>query len=389
MSSKGGEAGKGFDCIVFLFLIKDQQGGRMMRKTIVMMISLFLFVTVMGLSAGTANAEKNVLLKVPMAYPSALPGLGTTIIWMADRIELLSNNTMSIKIYEPGKLVPPFEMLEAVSKGKVNACYGVSGYWSKYFPAADFFTAVPFGPEASEYMAWIYYGNGMKLWQEMYDQGGMNVKALLCGVLPPETSGWYLKEITKVEDFKGLPIRFFGLGGKVLQKLGASVTLLPGGEIFPALEKRAIEASEFSMPAIDTKLGFYKIAKYNYFPGWHQQATLFELLINKDEWNAMSDRQRSLIETLCKASTLDTIAWTESIQYGVMHDNETRHGVKNMYWSDDMLAAFQKAWVEVAEENSANDAFFKKVWEDLQAFRADYKIWKDYGFLPRPKPTMK
>ncbi len=229
----------------------------------------------------------------------------------------------------------------------------------------------------------------MKLWQEMYDQGGMNVKALLCGVLPPETAGWYLKEMKSVEDYKGLPIRFFGLGGKVLQKLGASVTLIPGGEIFPALEKKAIEASEFSMPAIDTKLGFYKIAKYNYFPGWHQQATLFELLINKDVWNGMSDRQRSLIETLCLASTLNTIAWTESIQYGVMLENERKHGVKNMYLSDEMLAAFKAAWVEVAEENSAKDAFFKKVWDDIQAFRGDYKIWKNYGFLPRPKPTMK
>ena len=253
------------------------------------------------------------------------------------------------------------------------------------FSAASFFTAVPFGPEATEYLAWIYYGNGMKLWQQMYDDGGMNVKALLCGVLPPETSGWYLKEMKSIEDFKGLPIRFFGLGGKALQKLGASVTQIPGGEIFPALEKKAIEASEFSMPAIDTKLGFYKVAKYNYFPGWHQQATLFELLINKKVWESMSDRQRNLIEVLCMASTLNTMAWTESIQYKVMLENEQKHGVKNMYWSDDMLAQFKKAWEDVAAEQT--DPFFKTVWADLQAFRAEYKIWRDYGFLPRPRPS--
>ena len=336
-----------------------------------------------------AEKEPRILLKVPMAYPSALPGLGTTIIWMSERIELLSNNTIKIKIFEPGALVPAFEMLDAVSAGKVNACYGVSGYWQGKFPAASFFTAVPFGPEATEYLAWIYYGNGMKLWQEMYDEGGMNVKALLCGVLPPETSGWYLKEMKSIEDFKGLPIRFFGHGGKALQKIGASVTQIPGGEIFAALEKKAIEASEFSLPAIDTKLGFYKIAKYNYFPGWHQQATLFELLINKDVWNSMSDRQRMLIETLSMASTLNTIAQTESEQYQIMRDNETKHGVKNMYWSDDMLAKFKAAWEEVAEEEAAKDAFFKKVWDDLQSFRSEYQIWKDYGFLPRPKPSAK
>ncbi len=362
-----------------------------MKKLAFAVLVVFMCACTVGLMADTTRAAENkILLKVPMAYPSALPGLGTTIIWMAERVELLSNNTMKIKIFEPGELVPAFDMLDAVSAGKVNACYGVSGYWSGKFPAADFFTAVPFGPEATEYLAWIYYGGGMELWQEMYDSNGMNVKALLAGVLPPETSGWYVKEIDSVEDYKGLPIRFFGLGGKVLQKLGASVTLLPGGEVFAALEKRAIEGGEFSMPAIDTKLGFYKVAKYNYFPGWHQQATLFELLINKDVWeNQMSERQRELIETLCKASTLNTMAWTESIQYDVMLKNKNERGVKNMYWSDEMLDAFKAAWGEVAKENSEKDPFFKKVWDDLQAFRADYKIWRDYGFLPRPAPTSK
>ena len=360
-----------------------------MKKIAITTIAVLCCALVLGLASDNAIAadEPKVLLKVPMAYPSALPGLGTTIIWMADRIELLSGGTMKIKIYEPGKLIPPFEMLDAVHGGKVNACYGVSGYWQGKFPAASFFTAVPFGPEATEYLAWIYYGNGMKLWQQMYDDGGMNVKVLLAGVLPPETSGWYVKEVKSIEDFKGLPIRFFGLGGKALQKLGASVTQIPGGEIFAALEKKAIEGSEFSMPAIDTKLGFYKIAKYNYFPGWHQQATLFELLINKDVWNSMSERQQMLMEVLTKASTLDTMAWTESIQYKVMLENEEKHGVKNMYWSDEMLDAFKNAWEEVAAEESGKDAFFKTVWDDLQAFRGEYQIWKDYGFLPRPKPA--
>ena len=352
-------------------------------------LTLFLFTVIFTAVAGTALAadkEKKILLKVPMAYPSKLPGLGTTILWMEERVEMLSGGTIKIKVYEPGELIPAFEMLDAVNAGKVNASYGVSGYWSGKFSAADFFTAVPFGPEATEYIAWIYYGNGMKLWQEMYDSNGMNVKAFLCGVLPPETSGWYVKEIKSLDDYKGLPIRFFGLGGKTLQNLGASVTLLPGGEIFAALEKRAIEGAEFSMPAIDTKLGFYKIAKYNYFPGWHQQATLFELLINKDVWNGMSDRQRLVIETLCMASTLNTMAWAESIQAPVLLENVKKHGVKLEYWDDDMLAAIEKSWNQVAEENSAKDPFFKKVWEDLQSFRGEYKIWKDYAFLPRPKP---
>jgi TRAP-type mannitol/chloroaromatic compound transport system substrate-binding protein len=358
-----------------------------MKKIAVTASCLWFFTIVFGAFTGSALAtDKKVLLKVPMAYHSKLPGLGTTIVWISERIELLSDNTITIKIYEPGELMPVFEMLDAVHAGKVNACYGVSSYWSGRFPAADFFTAVPFGPKAGEYVAWIYYGNGLKLWQEMYDNRGMNVKALLCGVLPPETSGWYVKEINSLDDYKGLPILFFGLGGKTLQKIGASVTLLPGDEILPALNKRAIAGTEFSMPAVDTTLEFYKVAKYNYFPGWHQQATLLEMLINKDVWKAMSDRQRMVIEMLCMASTLNTMAWTESIQYPVLLENVTRRGVILKYWDDDILAAMEKAWNEVAAENAARDPFFKKVWDDLQRFRAGYRIWKDYAFLPQTKP---
>jgi len=331
-----------------------------------------------------AAADKPVYLKVPMAYPSALPGLGTSVIYLAEKAPVLSDGSVNFKIYEPKKLIPPFEMLDAVNKGVVQSCYGVSGYWSgKVGNALNFFTAVPFGPEAPEYMAWIYNGNGLKLWQEAYDRKGFNVKAFPLGIVSPETSGWYTKEIKSAGDFKGMPIRFFGLGGQVLTKLGASVQQIPGGEIFGALEKGVIEGAEFSMAAIDTKLGFYKVAKYNYFPGWHQQATFFELLINKDVWNSMSPKQQMLIEELCKAATLSNLAYCEAIQAPVIKENVEKHGVKNMYWSTEILDTLEGAWKDVVKEESAKDPFFKKVWDDLSSFRAEYKHWSDYGFLPR------
>ncbi|RMG92440.1 MAG: TRAP transporter substrate-binding protein [Candidatus Dadabacteria bacterium] len=326
------------------------------------------------------------LLKVPIAFSTALPALGTTIQWMADRIETLSGGSMRMKVYEPGKLVAPFEILDAVSTGKVNAGYATAGYWQGKMPAAALFSAVPFGPEAGEYLAWLYYGNGMKLYQEMYDRAGYNVKVLVCGIIAPETSGWFLKEIRSPADLKGLRMRFFGLGGKVMEKLGASVSQLPGGEIFPALEKGAIDATEFSMPAIDKRLGFYKIAKHNYFPGWHQQATVFELLINKDVWNGLSDHQKMVLEMLCRASVADSFAYGEAIQFDAMKENVEKHGVKLHYWNDEMLATFRKAWNEVAEEEAAKDEYFKKVWDDMKAFRKNYQVWQAYAFLPRPKP---
>ncbi len=353
----------------------------MVKITIIMVASFFV------LSSNSAfAAEKKVMLKVPVCFSTALPGLGSTIPWVAERIETASNGSLKMKVYEPGKLVAPFEILDVVSKGKINAGYSTAGYWAGKIPASPIFSAIPFGPEAGEMLAWLYYGNGMKLYQEMYDSHGYNVKVLVCGVIAPETSGWFTKEIKSVADLKGLKMRFFGLGGKAMQKLGASVSLLPGGEIFPALEKKALDASEFSMPAIDERLGFHKIAKYNYFPGWHQQATVFELLINKDVWNGMSDHQRMVIEMLTKAGTLDAFAYTEAIQAAAMKRNVEERGVKNMYWSEDMLGTFKTAWEDVVTEQSENNVFFKKVWDDVSAFRAEYKMWQTYGFLPRPEP---
>lgn len=365
------------------------KGEVIMRKIIIVSLFMFAFTVIFGLTAGSVvAADKTVLLKIPLAYGTALPGLGTVGVYLQEKVPIVSGNSIQIKLYEPKALLPPFEMLDAVSNGKVAGCIAVSGYWSgKTGNVSNFFTAVPFGPEAPEYLAWAYYGNGLKLWQELYDRKGYNVKVLLCGILSPETSGWYKKEIKSVEGFKGLPIRFFGLGGQALAKLGASVQLLPAGEIFGALEKNVIEGTEFSMPAVDTLLGFYKVAKYNYFPGWHQQSTFTELLINKDVWNSMSPTQQAIMEEMSKAGTIDSMAFSESIQSNVMKSNVEKNGVKNMYWSDEMLAKFKQAWEEVAKEESAKDPFFKKVNDDLNAFRSEYQLWKDYAFLPRPKPN--
>lgn len=336
------------------------------------------------LASGTATlAADKILLKTPIAFSTALPGLGSPIPRVAEQLSLMSGNTIKMKVYEPGKLVPPFEILDAVSSGKINSGYTTAGYWAGKIPAAPLFSAVPFGPEAGEYMAWLYYGNGMTLYQEMYDQAGFNVKVLPCAIIAPETSGWFSKEINAPEDLQGLKMRFFGLGGKVMQKLGVATSLLPGGEIFPALEKGAIDATEFSMPAIDARLGFHKLVKYNYFPGWHQQATVFELMINKDVWNEATDQHKVIIENACRSSMTDSLAEGEAIQHAALQDNVENNGVIIKQWSPEMLEVFRTTWEEVATEEAAADPFFAKVYKDMTEFRDGYKLWKENAFLPR------
>ncbi|MGB0681549.1 MAG: TRAP transporter substrate-binding protein [Magnetovibrionaceae bacterium] len=326
--------------------------------------------------------DKKVLLKTPIAFGTHLPGLGTPIVRVAETLDKVSGGTIRMKVYEPGKLVPPPEILDAVSTGKTNAGYATAGYWKSKIPAASLFSAVPFGPEAGEYMGWLYYGNGLDLYQETYDKAGYNVKVIPCAIIAPETSGWFGKEINSAEDLKGLRMRFFGLGGEVMEKLGVATSQIPGGEIFPALEKGAIDATEFSMPAIDKLLGFHKIVKFNYFPGWHQQATVFELLINKDVWGGMSEAQQAIVETTCKASMSDSLAEGEYSQFEAMTENVEKNGVKIMYWSDEMLDVFRAAWEEVIVEQS-KDEQFARVYEDLKTYRENYQLWKVNGFLPR------
>ena len=355
-----------------------------MKKFTKSVISAAVLAGVAATAAIPAQAADKMLLKTPIAFGSHLPALGTPIVWVADQLKLVTDGKMKMKIYEPGKLVSPPEILDAVSSGKVNSGYATAGYWQGKMPAAAIFSAVPFGPEAGEYMAWMYYGNGLKLYQEMYDTSGFNVKVIPCAIISPETSGWFNKEINTPADLKGLNMRFFGLGASVMEKMGVSTSQLPGGEIFGALEKGAIDASEFSQPAIDQRLGFHKIMKYNYFPGWHQQATIFELLVNKDAWGKMSAGQQATVENTCKASMTNAIAEGEAMQFPVMAKAK-ENGVEIRYWNDTMLAAFEEKWGEVVAEKSAADPFFKKVWDDLDTFRTGYNLWESNAFLPRSR----
>ncbi|MDO6682649.1 MULTISPECIES: TRAP transporter substrate-binding protein [unclassified Oceanobacter] len=330
----------------------------------------------------TAVQAKPILLKTPIAFGSNLPALGTPIAWVADQLPLVSGGEVKMKLYEPGKLVAPLQILDAVSAGKVNSGYSIAGYWAGKMPAAAIFSTIPFGPEAPEFAAWMYYGNGLKLYQKMYDDAGYNVHVEPCSLISPETSGWFKKPVNSLEDLKGLNMRFYGLGGEVLAKLGVSTSLIPGGEIFGALEKGAIDATEFSQPAIDQKLGFYKVAKHNYFPGWHQQATFFELLINGDTWKSMSDQQRAVVSTTCKASVTNSVAESEFIQFEAIRANMEERGVTVHEWPKEMLDAFKGAWDEVAAEQR-KDPTFAAVYDDLQTFRTNYQLWSSRAFLPR------
>ncbi|MDP2696752.1 TRAP transporter substrate-binding protein [Thalassospira sp.] len=350
----------------------------MKLSTVLKSTACFAVLAGVTLAATGADAQERVRWKMGSTYAGSLTQLGTLGKRVDERIDAVSGGNIQIKFYEPGALVPALEVFDAVSSGSIDAAFSTPGYWAGKVPALQLFGAVPFGPQAGEYLAWVKFGGGQEIFDELYGRHG--IKSLFCGLIAPEASGWFAKEINSPEDLKGLKMRFFGLGAKVMEKLGVSTQLLAGGDIYPALELGTIDATEFSMPAIDLKLGFHQVAKYYYFPGWHQQSTLFDLMINKEKWDKLSDTQKAQIESVCADNIGYGFAEGEAIQFSALKELQEK-GVQIKKWSPEMLDTMRTAWEEVASEMSAEDADFKIAYDSLQSFRTDYKIWKDIGYL--------
>jgi TRAP-type mannitol/chloroaromatic compound transport system substrate-binding protein len=333
-----------------------------------------------SLTAAAAGAE-DLRWKMPIAFGSNLPGLGSPAPWVAENLSTASDGSLRVRVYEPGELVPPFDILQAVSDGKVEAGYTWIGYDQGKVPAVPLFAAVPFGLKPWAFSGWYYFGGGHDMLQEVYANKGFNVHAQLCGIIGPETAGWYSEDIQSLDDYDGMKIRFAGLGGKVLERLGASVTMMPGGELFQALEKGTIDATEFSMPAIDQILGFDQVVKYNLFPGWHQTFTAQYMLINADEWEKTTEAQKALVEASCTAATMRGLAEGE-YKNGAVLEGFQEKGVNANQIPRDILRELKAVTQEVLAEEAANDADFKRVYESQQAFQETYEVWDKRAYLP-------
>ncbi len=350
------------------------------RSTMKLAVSALTLGAVMafGTVGDAAAQDKRVRWNMASAYGSKLTQLGTLGLRLSDELEAVSGGTLRFKFFEPGALVPALEMFDAVSAGSIDAGWSTPGYWTGKNEAFALFAAVPFGPRAGEYLGWYYHGGGKELFDELYAEYG--IKSVMCGVIAPEASGWFRKEIKSVDDLKGPKMRFFGLGAKVMEKMGVSTQLLAGGDIFPALERGSIDATEFSMPAIDLNLGFYQVAKHYYFPGWHQQSTLFDLMMNKEKYYALSDTQKAQINAVCGDNITAGLAEGEAIQGAALKELQEK-GVTIHRWPPEVLDDLRAAWNEVAAELAESNPTFKKVWESLSAYREQYKVWGDLGYL--------
>jgi TRAP-type mannitol/chloroaromatic compound transport system substrate-binding protein len=345
----------------------------MKKSLIVAMTSVALAIP------AAAHAQQKVRINLANAFPNSLTLIGEAPGKLSKKLERLSGGTIELRVNEPGALVPALQAIQATGQGSVDAAWSNAGFFAGTDSAFNMFASVPFGPGIPEYLAWIHHGGGLQLSREMFGKHG--VYNIPCAIIPPEASGWFRKEIKTVQDLKGLKMRFFGLGAKAMAKLGVATQLLAPGDIFQALQLGTLDATEFSLPVMDQKLGFHQVAKFYYFPGWHQQATFLEFYINRKKWDGLSDQHKAMIESACGDLTRDVIAEGEATQWKAMTEMRDKNGVQIKKWPPEFIAAFDKAWQEVIAEESAANPNFKRVYASYSKFREDYAIWREHGYL--------
>lgn len=330
-----------------------------------------------ALNTGVAQAASFDLQSV---FGLNVPSIGPSPQLWAERVKLMTNGEIDIKVHGAGDFVPPFEVFGAVSSGAIPMGFDWIGYWASTIPVANLVGSMPFGPSPDVSLGWMFEGGGLEIIQKAYDPHGVQI--IPCHLVVGEAGGWFNKEISSVEDFKGLNMRIAGLGGKTLAKLGANTQLVPVGEIYVSLETGRIDATEFSAPQLDLGLGFQKVAKTYYFPGWHQPSSWDSIIINKDVWNGFTPEQQKIMIEACKAN----IAYNLGNQIHAQADAIAKireAGVTVKRFPDQVLVDLKKASTEVLNEEAAKDPIFKEALDSLNAYVARVGEWNDLQALPR------
>ncbi|MDA0366811.1 MAG: TRAP transporter substrate-binding protein [Proteobacteria bacterium] len=312
-------------------------------------------------------------IKMVTTWPKNFPGLGTGAQRLADRITKMTEGRITVKLFAAGELVGAFDSFDAVSQGNAEAYHGAEYYWQGKSKAFNFFTAVPFGLTATELNAWIYHGGGQELWDELAADFGL--KSFLAGNTGVQMGGWFAKEVNSVDDFNGLKFRMPGLGGEVLRRMGAAVVALPGGEIFPALQSGAIDATEWVGPWNDLAFGFYKVVKYYYFPGFHEPGSGLAFSMNKKVWDALTDSDKEIVKAACAAENDIMFAEFTARNNDSLTTLVRDHDVKLRKMNDGILNEIGRLSGEVMVETAAEGGITKRVYDSFLDFRKGAIRW--------------
>jgi TRAP-type mannitol/chloroaromatic compound transport system substrate-binding protein len=326
-----------------------------------------------AVGAPAVHANKTYSWKMVTTWPPKLPYLQTGADRFAKMVEAMSGGRLKIKVYASGELVPGLEIFDAVSAGTVEMGSGAAYYWAGKAPAAQFFAAVPFGMNAQGMSAWLYQGGGLQLWEELYAPFGLIPRP--GGNTGVQMGGWFNKKINTIDDYKGLKMRIPGLGGKVVAKAGGTVVLTAGGEIFTNLERGVIDATEWVGPLHDLRMGFYKAAKYYYYPGWHEPGTVLEMMFNKKAYESLPKDLQMILDFACAESYGWMWSGFDADNGAALQELITKHKVELIRFPDAVLGSLKKLSDEVMDEITAKDPMSKKVYESFKKTQKEVGTW--------------
>jgi TRAP-type mannitol/chloroaromatic compound transport system substrate-binding protein len=314
-------------------------------------------------------------LKLVTDWPEGTPGNHASAVRLAQTVGDATGGRIKIEVFPAGTLVRSFETFDAVGTGVADMYHSAEYYWEKKSPGFHFFAAVPFGFTADELFAWVQYGGGQNLWDAL--SGQFNVKSLLCGNTGTQMGGWFTREVTSPQEFKGLRYRMPGLGAEVLRRLGAIVVTLPGSEIVAALKSGAIDATEWAGPWPDMFMGLHKAASYYYYPGFHEPGTAQALGINKQLWESFDASDRRVIEAVAAseyARALGDFNANNALWLRKLRDDGA---VKILKFDNALMKTFLDESKNVVAEAGSGDDLSKKIYASYQQFRASIMDWTD------------
>lgn len=325
--------------------------------------------------AAPALAQGKTEMVIVSTWPRDFPGLGLPAQRLAARIGELTEGRLDVQYFAAGERVGAFDSFDEVASGNAQAYIAADYYWKGKHPGWAPFTAIPFGMTYTEIDAWIKYGGGQELWDELADQFGL--KNFACGNTGVQMGGWFNKEIESADDLKGLKMRIPGLGGDVMAKLGASPVSLPGGQIYENLVSGAIDATEWVGPYNDYFMKFYEAAKFYYWPGMHEPGAQIAFGMNKSFWDGLSKNDQAIIQAACNEENARTMAETNAFNGEYLNRLINDHGVQLREFNDDVYDAFGEASAEVIEEAREFDDLSKKIYDAVLEKRAELGAWTE------------
>jgi TRAP-type mannitol/chloroaromatic compound transport system substrate-binding protein len=338
----------------------------------------FLKATGAGLAASTlaapaiAQSAPEIKWRCASSFPKSLDTIYGAAEVAAKRVAALTDNKFQIRVFAGGEIVPGLQVLDAVQNGTTECGHSVTYYYVGKDPTLAFDTAVPFGLTARQQNAWMYYGGGLELMREVFK--AYNIVNIPCGNTGTQMGGWFRKEVNSVADLNGLKFRIGGFAGQVLTKLGVVPQQIAGGDIYPALEKGTIDAAEWIGPYDDEKLGFYKVAKYYYYPGWWEAGPQLTFYVNANAWESLPKLYQEALLSACAEANVVTMAKYDAQNPPALRRLVAEGAVLKPY-PREILEACYKAAFEVYDETAAKNANFKKVYEAWKPFREMEYQW--------------